>query len=192
MSSPLAGIQVPPVAHGAVSGPSAATGAEEAEAQQEALPPEAAVVQMLRKSSPPPLTYDPRGSSNAVEQYEQLQKLVSAYLQEQGLAAEVAIGGGESKAIEDLSPEEAAGLVAEDGYWGAEQTSDRIVEFAVAMVGGDPSRVEEVRAGLQKGFAEAEEALGSLPGVSEQTIDQVFAKFDDAVAGLSGSAEVEA
>ena len=36
--------------------------------------------------------------------------------------------------------------IADDGYWGVEQTSDRIVEFAKALTGGDASKAEEMRA----------------------------------------------
>ena len=30
--------------------------------------------------------------------------------------------------------------IAEDGYWGVEQTSERLVSFAKALSGGDPLR----------------------------------------------------
>ena len=35
--------------------------------------------------------------------------------------------------------------IAEDGYWGVKQTSDRIVDFAKAHCGGDPDKIEEMR-----------------------------------------------
>ncbi len=56
--------------------------------QQAELPPEAALVQLVTKAAPPPLTYGRKGTSNASEQYQQLQRLVASYFQEQGLAAQ--------------------------------------------------------------------------------------------------------
>ena len=35
--------------------------------------------------------------------------------------------------------------IAEDGYWGVNQTSDRIIDFAKALTGGDPSKIEDMR-----------------------------------------------
>ena len=32
--------------------------------------------------------------------------------------------------------------IAEDGYWGVNQTSDRIVDFAKALSGGNPDKIE--------------------------------------------------
>ena len=70
--------------------------------------------------------------------------------------------------------------IAEDGYWGVKQTSDRIVEFAKALTGGDSSKAEEMRAAFEKGFKAATGAWGSkLPDISQQTYDAVMDKFDE-------------
>ncbi len=77
--------------------------------------------------------------------------------------------------------------VAEDGYWGASQTSQRILDFASALTGGDPDKIEEMREAFQKGYKMAEETWGgSLPELSQQTYDAVMAGFDQlkADAGL--------
>ncbi len=69
--------------------------------------------------------------------------------------------------------------IAEDGYWGVEATSDRIIDFATALTGGDPDKIEEMRAAFQKGFDQAKEAWGGeLPDISQRTYDAVMAKFD--------------
>lgn len=69
--------------------------------------------------------------------------------------------------------------IAEDGYWGVEQTSDRIIEFAKALTGGDESKIEEMRAAFEKGFKQATGAWGSkLPDISHRTYDAVMKKFD--------------
>lgn len=69
--------------------------------------------------------------------------------------------------------------IAEDGYWGVEQTSDRIIEFANALTGGDPSKIEEMRSAFRKGFDMATKAWGKeLPDISQRTYDAVMKKFD--------------
>lgn len=69
--------------------------------------------------------------------------------------------------------------IAEDGYWGVEQTSDRIIQFANALTGGDPDKIEEMRAAFEKGYKQAEKTWGgSLPEISKKTYDAVMKKFD--------------
>ena len=79
--------------------------------------------------------------------------------------------------------------IAEDGYWGVKQTSERIIDFATALTGGDPDKVEEMRAAFQKGYKQAEKTWGGeLPEISKQTYDAVMKKFDE-LAGITSDAE---
>ena len=50
--------------------------------------------------------------------------------------------------------------VAKDGYWGAEQTSDRILSFAKALSGDDPDNADELLNAFKKGYKEATKTLG--------------------------------
>ena len=69
--------------------------------------------------------------------------------------------------------------IAADGYWGVTQTSDRIVDFAKALCGGDPDKIEEMREAFEKGFKQAQETWGGeLPEISQKTYDAVMEKFD--------------
>lgn len=69
--------------------------------------------------------------------------------------------------------------VAEDGYWGVEKTSDRIIDFATALTGGDPDKIEEMREAFKKGYKQAEKTWGGeLPDISKRTYDAVMEKFD--------------
>ena len=80
--------------------------------------------------------------------------------------------------------------IAEDGYWGVEQTSDRIIDFAKALTGGDPSKIEEMREAFKKGYKMAEDTWGGkLPDISQRTYDAVMEKFDKMAeeAGLTTS-----
>ena len=69
--------------------------------------------------------------------------------------------------------------ISEDGYWGVKQTSDRIIDFANALTGGDPDKIEEMRSAFEKGFKQAEKTWGGkLPDISQRTYDAVMEKFD--------------
>ncbi|MCM1268627.1 MAG: hypothetical protein NC302_12060 [Bacteroidales bacterium] len=69
--------------------------------------------------------------------------------------------------------------VSEDGYWGVKQTSSRILDFATALTGGDPSKIEDMREAFKKGYKQAEKTWGGeLPEISKQTYDAVMAGFD--------------
>ena len=69
--------------------------------------------------------------------------------------------------------------IAEDGYWGVEQTSDRILDFAKALTGGDPDKIEEMRDAFEKGFKQATDTWGDeLPDISKKTYEATMEKFD--------------
>jgi hypothetical protein len=69
--------------------------------------------------------------------------------------------------------------IAEDGYWGVNQTSDRIVQFATALAGDDTSALEKMRDAFIKGYKQAEDTWGGeLPDISKQTYDAVLEKID--------------
>ena len=70
--------------------------------------------------------------------------------------------------------------IAEDGYWGVSKTSQRILDFATALTGGDPDKIEDMRSAFKKGFAQAEKQWGGkLPDISQKTYDAVMKGFDD-------------
>ena len=126
-------------------------------------------------------TYSSQGvaeSQNVPDKYEVLRGLVTSMLKEQGIEFKVLDGEKEIN-ISELSQEEAVELVAEDGYFGVDQTSQRIVDFAIAVAGGDPSRLAAIKEGVEDGFNEALKAFGgSLPEISYDTLDAVMEKLD--------------
>jgi len=112
------------------------------------------------------------------DQYNLLRGLVTNMLKEQGIDFKIA-NGDQTIDISEISQEEAVALVADDGYFGIEQTSDRIVDFAIAMAGEDTSKLAAIKEGVEKGFAEALEAFGgALPDISYDTYDAVMEKLD--------------
>lgn len=93
--------------------------------------------------------------------------------------------------VDPATKAQAQADIAEDGYWGVNQTSDRIIQFANALTGGDPDKIEAMRAAFKKGYAQAEKTWGgSLPEISQKTYDAVMEKFDKlaADAGLTTEA----
>lgn len=87
------------------------------------------------------------------------------------------------------SPEEIAQAqadVAEDGYWGVEQTSDRLVSMAIALSGGDTEKADMLKDAIQKGFDKATAAWGEdLPQLCQDTLDATMKKMDDWKNGVT-------
>ena len=69
--------------------------------------------------------------------------------------------------------------ISEDGYWGVNQTSDRIVDFAIALSGGDTSKADMLLDAFKKGYEQATGVWGKkLPEITEKTYDAVVDKFE--------------
>ena len=82
--------------------------------------------------------------------------------------------------VDAQTQEEARQAISEDGYWGVKCTSKRIVDFAKALVGGDPERAEEMREAFIKGYRAAENAWGgALPTIAQQTCCAAMELFDE-------------
>ena len=82
--------------------------------------------------------------------------------------------------VDEQTQEEAKQAISEDGYWGVKNTSIRIVNFAKALVGGDPARAEEMREAFMKGYQAAEKIWGgTLPEITQQTYDASMKLFDE-------------
>lgn len=96
--------------------------------------------------------------------------------------------GYEGKPIAELSQEEASALVAEDGFFGVEQTSQRIADFVINGAGGDEEMLRAGREGMLRGFQEAEEMWGGeLPEISQETMKKALELVDKAMYDLGYS-----
>ncbi len=70
--------------------------------------------------------------------------------------------------------------VSEDGYWGVKQTSERILDFAKALSGGDSSKIDTLTDAIKKGFKDAEKLWGGeLPEISGKTYDAIMQGIED-------------
>lgn len=115
---------------------------------------------------------------------QQLQNIVQQLMTKQGQTYNTAndiwkfLASGDFT-VDAATKEQAQKDIAEDGYWGVEQTSDRIIDFAKALTGGDPSKIEDMREAFKKGYEQAEKTWGGeLPEISKKTYDAVMEKFD--------------
>lgn len=121
-------------------------------------------------------TYGP--GLKVASSYELLRNLVVKTLQEQGLELQFSTGDTEVN-FNTMTQEEAQELVSEDGYFGVEKTSQRIVDFAINGFGNDPSKLQEMKDAIDEGFLGAQEAFGgALPEISQQTYDAIMEKLD--------------
>lgn len=109
--------------------------------------------------------------------YGTLRKLVENLLQRQGKTINLA-NPMDIIEVDDEARIEAQGMIAPDGPLGAEAVSQRIVDFAIAISGGDKSKLDTLRSAIDKGFKQAEKVLGSLPDISRQTYDLITEKLD--------------
>lgn len=118
----------------------------------------------------------------AVQEQDFMNKMVSMITGQ----ATASMGGGLSQLFDEMivdatTQAEAQEAVSEDGYWGVEETANRIVDMAKALAGDDPDKAEEMMAAIEKGFAAAEKAWGSeLPSITGDTktrIDELFADW---------------
>jgi hypothetical protein len=96
--------------------------------------------------------------------------------------------GYEGKPIAELSKDEAAALVAEDGIFGIKQTSERIANFVINGAGGDEERLRAGREGMLQGFKDAEKMWGGeLPEISQKTMQAATEMVDKAMHDLGFS-----
>lgn len=80
--------------------------------------------------------------------------------------------------------------ISDDGYWGIEQTSDRLVSMAQALSGGDATKADTMIAAVKKGFEQATQAWGDkLPDICQKTIDSAVDKLTKWRDGISGTDE---
>ena len=123
-------------------------------------------------------------SGRVTSNFSDLRQMIVNTFKEQGLSTRIA-AGDTSIDLNNITQAEAQELISENGYWGVEQTSDRIVEMALSMAGNDPARLAEIKSGIEKGFQMAAEALGgSLPDISMETFDVVMEKLDSWAEGF--------
>ena len=94
--------------------------------------------------------------------------------------------------IDEATQLQAKEAISENGDWGVEAVATRILDFAKAISGGDPSFINMLRHSFEAGFAAAERVWGgALPEISQQTRDRVlegFRQWEEGAAAPATSA----
>jgi hypothetical protein len=105
--------------------------------------------------------------------------LIRPLVEQQGLNMAKVASGEQQLSADPEAIEAAKAAVADDGEFGVQKTAERILSFAKAAIGADPSRLDAIRAAVEKGFQDAQDILGgSLPEISQKTRSTIQAEFD--------------
>lgn len=86
---------------------------------------------------------------------------------------------------ENLEVDQATSLAAqqeisEEGFWGVKQTSQRAIDYAIALSSGDTSKVELLKKAIEDGYKAAEKAWGGeLPEICKQTQEATLKGLDE-------------
>jgi hypothetical protein len=189
---------------GAATVPAGAAQTQEAAPQAAAKPAEepAAVYTPSERANQ---TYRPDAArirelmAESDRQIENFRRLVEGLLGKQADTVQQALFGRDpmtfTKAeFEMMEVDEATRLAAqrdieEGGYYSVEATAGRILDFAVALSGGDPSKISLMRGAVEQGMKMAEESWGGrLPDISYRTFEAVMRGFDEwEAAGDAGA-----
>ena len=82
--------------------------------------------------------------------------------------------------VDDEVAKEAQEEISENGYWGVNQTSDRLFSFAKALAGNNPANADKMLEALQKGYEAAEKSWGGeLPELCKQTLEATQKKLTE-------------
>ena len=124
---------------------------------------------------------------------ESMQNLVKKLLGQQGSKFSIANGTNLASqfrtAAQNADPatiQAAKESISENGYWGVNQTSDRLVSMAIALSGGDPDKADEMMAAIEKGYKQATNAWGEkLPSICQDTMEATRQKMQDWKNGIT-------
>lgn len=139
-----------------------------------------------------PTYADPRGSSAATsqsdlavileqsnQQAQAIFNMILPLVREQGLNFAKVVSGAQKIHADASSIAAAKEAISEDGAYGVLQVASRILNFAKAAIGNDPTKLDKIREAVERGFNAAKEALGGvLPDISQQTRAAISAAID--------------
>lgn len=95
--------------------------------------------------------------------------------------------GYQGKSPLNMSADELAKLISEQGFFGIENTANRIADFVIKGAGDDVEKLKKGFEGMKKGFEQAEKLWGkTLPQISQDTIDSALQKVSTRIDELGG------
>ncbi|MEG2350975.1 MAG: hypothetical protein RSB57_10770 [Hungatella sp.] len=135
--------------------------------------------------------YEPKKSLTAEEMKEiqeqqmaSFSNMLSGMLKTQGQKNDFAKNGITQDLFKQLSPTasdrvKATQAISEDGEWGVKAVAGRIMDMAVALSGGDPSKIALLKDAVEKGFEAAGAAWGGkMPSITDQTHEEIGKRFE--------------
>ena len=115
----------------------------------------------------------------------QLMNLVSDMLGKQGKTFAIAndkwkfLASGDYE-VDAATKAQAQADIAEDGYYGVKQTSQRLFDFASALAGDDVESMKKMQQAVKKGYDMAQATWGgALPEICQKTLEATNKLFDD-------------
>ncbi|EBI2324159.1 hypothetical protein EB360_07645 [Campylobacter coli] len=84
-----------------------------------------------------------------------------------------------------MNTDELNQLISEEGFFGIDNTANRIADFAIKGAGNDVEKLKKGLEGIKQGFEQAEKIWGGeLPQISQDTIEATIKKVSDRVRGI--------
>lgn len=115
---------------------------------------------------------------------ERVKQLMIAMFQRQGLdvpnLSDIKIADLKNIKIDKTAQKEAEAMIADGGELSAENVSNRIVDFAKAISGGDRSKLDLLKSAIDEAYDEVKKEFGAeeLPEVTQKTYRMIMAKLD--------------
>lgn len=116
----------------------------------------------------------------AEKAFSHLRQIVEDLLRRQGIEVDrLKDSKPEDIKVDQQARDEAKQMIEAGGPLSPEAVSDRIVDFAKSISGGDKEKLQLLRGAIEEGFAQAKKALGgSLPEISNETYNLIQEKLD--------------
>jgi hypothetical protein len=129
-------------------------------------------------------------SADAIKDNTTAQKDILSFLSGETVSDDFNLAniGYEGKPITELSVDEATELIGDEGFFGINQTSQRVADFVFSFSNDDIELLEKGREGIVTGFKEAEQMWGGqLPQISYDTQARTLDLIDKKIEELKNS-----
>jgi hypothetical protein len=117
-----------------------------------------------------------------------IDRIKDEYVKMKGSIVTTMFGGGDEKTQEVSDPrkfDESKAIPGLPEYWNAENTSQRIVDFATSFIsmfeGSDKEFVSMIKDAIEKGFSQAKDILGNMPDEVNKLTDKTHALVMDKI-----------
>lgn len=95
--------------------------------------------------------------------------------------------GYEGKAINELSQSEANALISENGFFGINNTANRVADFVIKGAGDDLELLKAGLKGVKQGYEEAQKLWrDTLPEISQKTQELTLKLIEERIKELGG------